>query len=63
MTRGFAVRNIMIKFIKNPSLEPFNMAYGVGVEVELDPKIEQELIEAGVAEEVEKPKKGKKEAE
>ena len=53
----------MIKFIKNPSLEPFNMAYGIGVEVELDSKIEQELIEAGVAEEVEKPKKGKKEAE
>ena len=36
------------------------MAYEIGVEVELDPKVEAVLIENGIAEEIESEKEGKK---
>jgi len=42
----------MIKFIKNPSVEPYNMAYHIGAVVSLDN--EAELIESGIAVEVPK---------
>ena len=50
-----------IKFIKPPA--PLGLAYFKGDEAEFEDGKAQKLIEAGFAEEVEKPKKGKKEAE
>lgn len=50
-----------IKFIKPPAR--IGLAYFQGDEAEFEEKQAQTLIEGGWAVEVEKPKKGKKEAE
>jgi hypothetical protein len=46
-----------VLFIKNPSIDPFNLSYGIDEITELNDKLAKEMIEAGFAVELPKEKK------